>query len=164
MIPADIALADEIVAELNSEDRSWSMFFRAERTWWPDFSLKTETPDLLCAVQPSPNPTIELLDRNEVFELWPMTLVFAKRLTAKTRDEIDSLRLLVDAVRTYLQTLGFTLSDGREFVSMNRLDFYQTFDPELLDREKREDGTVLYTGEFLSWFTVPYRYVGDADG
>ena len=157
MVPCDIALADDIVQELNGR---WPDRFVAERTWVPDWDCRVETDTLRVAVQPGPDPSGERTERGDdddqpgIWEVWPIDIGFAQRLTAKTRAEIDGLVTLVDEVRSFLQSATFQLPDGRLFDPQG-FQFLARFDPTLLDRQLVENRTV-YAGEFLSMFRIPY--------
>jgi hypothetical protein len=155
--PADIALADDIVAELNSR---WEGTFVAERTWVPEWDTRLELDTLQVAVQPAPNPTGVRWERDAVpREIWPIDVGFAKRLTAKDRSEIDALLTVVDDVREFLQLNTFTLDapDGRVFTAQG-FEFLARFDPELLARKKVDD-QVVYAGSFLSIIRFPFELV-----
>lgn len=153
MVPCDIALADDIVQELSAR---WPEHFVAERTWVPAWDCRLELDTLQVAVQPGPDPAGELVERDAdgVWEVWPIDIGFAQRLTAKTREEIDGLITLVDEVRTFLQLQNFQLPDGRLFQSRG-FEFLARFDPTLLDRQVVANN-VVYAGTFLSIFRVPF--------
>lgn len=151
-LPADIALADDIVAELN--DR-WSGTFSAERTWVPDWDARIELESLQVAVQPSPHPTGEMWDRSGLArETWPIDVGFAQRLSARDCAEIDTLLGVVDEVREFLQFAEFTLPDGRHFQGRG-FEFLARFDPDLI-RRQLVDGQVVYAGAFLSVVRFPF--------
>ncbi|MFV0445669.1 MAG: hypothetical protein ACK5Q5_18970 [Planctomycetaceae bacterium] len=154
LVPCDIALADDIVRELNTR---WSPgTFTAERTWVPEWDSRTELESLSVAVQPTPNPTGVRWERQDApRELWPIDVGFAKRLTAKNRGEIDELLTIVDEVREWLQFQQFTLTDGRTFVSQG-FEFQTRFEPELIRRQFA--GTdLVYAGVFLSVVRFPFE-------
>lgn len=149
----DIALADEIVAALNARHAG---VFVAERTWVPDWDTTQEASSLQVAVQPSPEPSGELLERDHgLWEVWPIDIAFAQRITAHTRDQIDGLLHLVDDCREFLQLTGIVLDDGRQFQGLG-FEFLVRFDPTLLKRQKVGDA-VKYAGSFLSVFRVPFQ-------
>lgn len=150
--PCDIALADEIVASINAQ---WAGQIVAERTWLPDWKVKSELDLLAVAVQPGTEPTGELTERDQVWEVWPIDVGFARRLTLHTRAEIDGLVSLVDEVREFLQLAEITDDDGRHFQGLG-FEFLARFDPTLLDRQV-VDADVVYGGAFLSLCRFPFR-------
>jgi hypothetical protein len=148
-LPPDVALANDIVTELNAR---WSpATFTAERTWVPEWDARAELDTLHVAVQPGPNPTGIRKERdNEPWEIWPIDVGFAKRLNARSRTEIDELLAIVADVREFLQFQEFTLDapDGRVFRSSG-FEFLARFDPELL-RRQIVGSDIVYAGSFLS--------------
>lgn len=156
----DVELADAIAADINSTSRSWSMYFRAERAYKPLWIGEDELSDLQCLIVPWPIAEIEQKARDSVQETYSIDFGFAKRLNDKTRAEIDELRLLTDSViRRYLYE-PFTVANVGKFVPLRRLDEYVMFDPSRILRTK--DGTSrYYSGDFLSVFRIPYRYLRD---
>lgn len=155
--PADVALAEDIVSELNSR---FSALFEAERTWVPDWDTRVELETLQVAVQPSLQPTGERWERaDEPREIWPIDVGFAKRLTAKDRGEIDDLLRIVDDVREFLQFQRFELPapDGRVFLGQG-YQFLTRFDPELISRQL-VGNQIVYAGSFLSVVRFPFELV-----
>lgn len=153
---SDIALADDIVAELNSAERDWSLEFTAERTWIPEWSLRgSELNALRVSVNPWIDPSGELEERNAFAEMWPIDITIAQRLGSKTLAELDGLANLVEELRQFLALQQFLLPDDRLFVGMG-FQYLARFDPSQLDRVP-QGNQVRYSGVFLSAFRVPYR-------
>jgi hypothetical protein len=154
MLPPDIALADHIVVQLNAIANGR---FYAVRTWVPDWDARTELDNLQAVVQPAPDPSGELVERDQIWETWPIDIGFAKRLQAKDRYEIDELIAQVDEARELLQLAEYELEDGRQFVATG-FEFLARFDPSQLNRQL-VNGEVIYTGAFLSIVRIPFRRV-----
>lgn len=150
--PPDIALADELVTELTER---WPGQIVAERTWVPDWECRTELDTLRVAVQPGPDPSGELTERDQIWEVWPIDIGFAQRLQQRTRQEIDDLVGLVDEVRQFLQLAAVDLADGRHFQCLG-FETLARFDPTLLDRQL-VGGNIVYAGTFLSVIRFPFQ-------
>ncbi|MGC1272794.1 MAG: hypothetical protein WBC44_03740 [Planctomycetaceae bacterium] len=149
--PCDIALADEIVAAINGRFDGVT----AERTWLPDWDQKIELKGLRVCVQPGTTPSAELVEREKLWEIWPIDVGFARRLQEHTREEIDGLICLVDQVRELLQLSQWKDGEGRIYESIG-YEFLARFDPTLLDRQV-VDGNVTYAGSFLSLVRFDFR-------
>ena len=156
MAAPDVELANAIVADLNSDDRGWSLEFEAERTWTPLWIGKDQLSSLQCLVNPWPMVEVTAESRTSTQSEYSIDFGFAKRLENETREEIDCLRDLVDTVYKRYTLTDFTVAGSGKFVALRRLDEYVTFDPSRLDREP---GSTNYTGDFLSVFRVPYRFL-----
>jgi len=156
MASPDVELANAIVADINSADRSWSQFLEAERTWVPLWIGKDQLSDLQCIVNPWPVVEVEPESRDFTLSHYSIDFGFAKRLDDKTEKEIDDLRQLVDSVyRRYVVT-NFTVANIGVFIPLRRLDEYITYDPSRIQNNKDGNQTY-YTGDFLSIFRIPYR-------
>jgi len=150
----DVALADDIVAELNA--RSWSQPFVAIRTWVPRWSVRgAELAELQVAVNPWIDPTLEQRERGEMWSEWPIDITIAQQLTTKTRAAVDALADLVEELRRFLCPQAFDLGDGRLFVSRT-CEYLARFDPSQLQRQT-VSGSEVYTGHFLSAFRIPFE-------
>jgi len=154
MAAPDVELADAIVADLNHVDRNWDMTFTAVRTWTPLWIGKTELATALgCLVNPWPVVEVEPEDRHNVRYQLSVDIGFAKRLSDKTRTEIDDLREQVHTITKRYAKTDYTVAGVGTFVALRRLDEYFTFDPSRLTRDP---ATGKYTGDFLSYFRVPF--------
>lgn len=152
-VPCDIALADEIVAEINSRWADVS----AERTWLPDWGVRSDLTGLCVCVQPGITPTGELIERTGIWETWPIDVGFARRLQEHTREEIDALVTIVDEVREFLQLSQWIDCENRRYGAVG-FEFLARFDPSLLDRQVVEPaGHVKYAGSFLSMVRFDFR-------
>lgn len=147
----DLALADLIVDDLNGH---FAGQFKAERTWVPDFEVKSELDTFRLAVQPGPDPTGEVFERSGLQETWPLDFCFAKRLDNNTRQDIDNLMAVVDRVRQRVH-----LSDWSNSVAAWHgigFQFLVRFDPAECQRKRMTDNTIVYAGRFMSLFRVPF--------
>lgn len=154
MAAPDVELADALVADLNDAGRSWYESFIAERVWEPLWIGKDELSTLQCLVCPWALVDVQAEGRKTTADTYSIDVGFAQRLEAKTRAEIDGLRLIVDTVIKRYLILDFTVAGVGKFVPQRRLDEYVTFDPT---RISRVPGTTQYAGDFLSMFRIPYR-------
>lgn len=154
MIPADIALCDDIAQELRTR---WTGKLTAERHWVPDLKAKGHLDSLRVSVCPGIDPSGELVERDQTWETWPVMIGFAKRLQQKTKAEFDELATIVDEVRQFLQSAVFRLIDGREFDPQGKFDYLARFDPALLTVEELDSGEIKYTGAFLSVLQFDYE-------
>lgn len=153
--PPDVALADHIVLQLNG--LAYGRFY-AERTWVPDWDGRTELDTLQVAVQPGPDPSGEIIERDTISENWPIDIGFARRLDDHSREQLDELIGIVDDARSLLQLAEYEVADGRQFVATG-FEFLARFDPTRLNRQL-QSGKVLYSGAFLSVFRVPFVRMG----
>lgn len=158
MAAPDVELANAIVADINDAERSWSQPFEAERTWVPLWIGEEELGSLQCLVNPWPIIEVITESRRSTYSELSIDIGFAKRLQAKTRAEIDDLRALIETVYKRYAITPFTIANVGKFVALRRLDEYVTFDPSRLNRDP---ATGKYTGDFLSIFRVPYRFIED---
>jgi len=157
MAEPDIDLADKLVEAIGGLNLGEP--FDIERTWLPAWNLITEHDKLQICVQPSPIPSSENGERGGGFETWPMDLGFARRLLEKDRAEIDSLVAKTSAVRNMLANVEVETDAGFHFVTTGAWEYLVRFDPTLLTRTKREDGSVGYSGSFLSVLRIQFRRV-----
>lgn len=158
MSAPDVLLCEAIVADVNSSDRTWPAYFQAERSYKPIWIGKEELSDLQCLIALWPVVDAEPKERNQAEFDFSVDFGFAKRLDGKTREEIDELRQLVDTVlRRYLIT-DFVVEDVGRFVPLRRTDEYVAYDPSRLSRTK-VGNSLNYTGDFLSVFRIPYRFL-----
>ena len=158
----DTALADAIVADINDSTRSWSRPFVAERSWVPVWLGEQElTPGrLVCLVNPWPEIESRPLSRDQAEFDFEVDFGFAERLQDQYRGTIDDLRDLVhSAVARYTKT-NFTVAGVGQFIALRQTSVYAAFDPQQLTRTISEDnGELRYTGDFMSVFRVPYRFL-----
>ena len=153
-----VALSDAIVADLNDSGRSWSQYFKAERVYVPLWIGRVELADLQCLVAPFPVVESEAFPRSASVEHYSIDFGFAKRLDKKTPSEIDDLLVLVDSVATRYKVTGFTVANLGRFVPLRRTDEYVTHDPSRLTPSK-QGSEQRYSGDFLSVFRIPYRFM-----
>lgn len=154
----DIELADAIVADINSSSRSWTLPLQAERTWKPLWIGKDKLEDLQCLVNPWPVVESEAYERKQSLEYYSIDFGIAKRLDGKDRNEIDSLRNLVDSMIERYKLQDFAVSGMGNFRSGRYLDEYVAFDPSRLSSETSGSKRHI-SGYFLSMFRVRYRYM-----
>lgn len=147
----DILLADDIVAALNAAELSQE--FTAERVYVPDWDDKDELATLQVAVWPE-EPTADPFERVGLVKTYPIAVGFAKRLTAKTRAEIDALCDLVYEVVRLLELQTATLDDGTAYLNTG-WEFRLRFHMDSLEREKHSS-VVTYTGRFASVVSFPF--------
>ncbi len=74
-------------------------------------------------------------------------------------DEIDALVARTSAVRALFENVHVSTDAGFDFVTTGTWAYLARFDPTLLTRTKRGDGTVGYAGKFLSVFRIEFRRV-----
>ena len=158
MATPDVELAKAIVDDINSTSRSWSMYFQAERSYKPIWIGKEELGDLQCLINPWPEVESEALDRSSSQDFYSIDFGFAKRLDAKTMEEIDDLRYLVHSVRARYMVTDLTVANVGKFIPLRRTDEYVAFDPTSLSTQ-RVQGKTRYAGDFLSVFRIPYRFL-----
>lgn len=158
MASPDVELAKALITDINSTSRGWSMYFQAERSYKPIWIGKDELGDLQCLINPWPEIESETLDRTSSQDFYSIDFGFAKRLDAKTIEEIDDLRTLVDTVRTRYMRTDLTVANVGKFIPLRRTDEYVAFDPSSLSTQ-RVQGKTRYAGDFLSVFRVPYRFL-----
>jgi len=153
-----VELGDAIVTDINATARNWSMYFRAERVWKPLWIGKEQLSDLQCLIAPWPIAEIEQRDRTSSQETYSIDFGFAKRLDAKTRSEMDDLQLLIDTVlQRYLKQV-FVVANVGQFIPLQRVDEYVMWDP-MQASVSRDDTHTYYSGDFLSLFRIPYRFL-----
>lgn len=168
---SDIALCNDIVAELNQRD--WLLPFTAERTWLPEWTQRGgELETLQVSVNPWIEPTGELIERDDsgdedepeqnpqlgMWTTWSIDITFCQRLTQHSREQVDQLANVTEQVRQFLVPQRFQLDDGRLFES-TMFQYLARFDPSTLNRV-RDKGQVYYTGIFLAAFRVPFKQLG----
>ena len=158
MATPDVELAKAIVDDINSTSRSWSMYFQAERSYKPIWIGKEELGDLQCLINTWPEVESEALDRSSAQDFYSIDFGFAKRLDAKTMEEIDDLRYLVHSVRARYMVTDLTVANVGKFIPLRRTDEYVAFDPTSLSTQ-RVQGVTRYAGDFLSVFRIPYRFL-----
>ena len=154
-------LADALVSDLNNVSRGWTFPFTAERVHVPvwDGEQELEPGNLACFVSPWADVQTESLDRSNALYRFEIDIGFAMRLEAQYRETIDDLRNLVHtAVKRYV-SLDITVNGLGKFVPLRRTSLYVTLDPSQLHRQLGDDGKVYYTGDFVSVFRVPYRFL-----
>ena len=150
----DIDLADTLVADILT--LNLGVPFDCERTWLPDWDAVEELDKLQVIVQPSPVPSSEPRERSGGGETWPMDFGFCRQLILQTRAEIDALVAATSVVRERYQLLQFQTDAGRQFQTVGRWAYLCRFDPLSLNREKMEDGSIVYAGKFLSVLRIEF--------
>ncbi len=149
----DILLADELVAALNE---TFASAFTAERVYVPDWSAKTELATLQVGVWPENPEASADYERTRLQKRFPIAVAFAQRLTEKTRDEIDALCDLVMSVADYLELQSVTTDVGDHRLLNEGWEFRSRFLIDLLDRTKKPDDSIAYTGTFASVLSFPF--------
>jgi hypothetical protein len=145
-----IDLADAVTASLTTLASGAYTPVRSYLPTWTDRTLA----DLECVVVPS-NVESEIHDRSTEAETHTIDVGFAKRLSLKTREELDALSVIVDAAFRHLRPAGasnaFTIGGVR--YRAVRAEYKAIFNPDSLAPKTEGDAS----GAFLSVFSVTYR-------
>jgi len=150
----DILLCDDVVAALNAE--TWPRPFVAERVYEPGWDSAKEMQDLQVAVWPDLPSGDVTFERGDTFKTFPINIGVAVRLVDKNRDEIDLLCDLVMAIVEFIEFKTVETDVGNHRLLNNGWEFRLRFSMEHLQRTKRADGSIGYTGTFISIVNFPF--------
>lgn len=154
MAEPDIDLADTLVADILT--LNLGVPFGCERTWLPDWDAVKEIDTLQVIVQPSPVPSSEPRERSGGGETWPIDIGLCRQLVLQTRAEIDALVAASSIIRERYQLTTVETENGFHFQTVGRWAYLCRFDPISLNREKMEDGSIVYAGKFLSVLRIEF--------